>query len=73
MLNHIDYIVKQIGVDHVGVGSDFDGFGGYLKGLEDASKMPNLTQGLLDRGYKADEIGKIMGGNYLRIIQQVCG
>ncbi len=73
VLNHIDYIAKRIGVDHVGIGSDFDGFESYLKGLEDVSKMPALTQGLLDLGYKADEVAKIMGGNYLRVIEQVCG
>jgi membrane dipeptidase len=73
VFNHIDYIAKRIGVDHVGIGSDFDGFGGYLKGIEDVSKMPALTQGLLDRGYKPDEVSKIMGGNYLRVIEQVCG
>ena len=73
VLNHIEYIARRIGVEHVGIGSDFDGFGGYLHGLEDVSKMPALTQGLMDRGFKADEIAKIMGGNYLRVIQQVCG
>jgi membrane dipeptidase len=73
VIKHIDYIVKRIGVDHVGMGSDFDGFGGYLRGLEDISKIANLTAALLDHGYKADEVAKIMGGNYLRVIEQVCG
>ncbi len=73
VFKHIDYIVKRIGVDHVGIGSDFDGFDGYLRGIEDISRIPNLTAGLLKRGYKADEVTKIMGGNYLRVIEQVCG
>lgn len=73
VFDHIDYIARRIGVDHIGIGSDFDGFEGYLKGIEDASKMPNLTQGLLERGYSPAEVSKIMGGNYLRVIEQVCG
>lgn len=73
VLNHIDYIAKHIGVDHVGIGSDFDGFGSYLPGVEDASKMPMLTAGLIKRGYSSEDTAKIMGGNYLRVIREVCG
>ncbi|MCJ7626569.1 MAG: dipeptidase [Anaerolineaceae bacterium] len=73
VLNHIDYISKRIGVDHVGIGSDFDGFGGYLPGVEDASKMPMLTAGLIKRGYSPEDTTKVMGGNYLRVIREVCG
>ena len=72
VLNHIDYISKRIGVEHVGIGSDYDGIDKYLTGLEDVSKMPALTAGLAERGYSDEEIAKIMGGNYLRIIEQVC-
>jgi membrane dipeptidase len=73
VMDHIDYIIKLIGVDHVGVGSDFDGFGGHLPGLEDVAWMPKLTEGLMKRGYKDGQISQIMGGNYLRVIRQVCG
>lgn len=73
VLDHIDYIVKTIGVDHVGLGSDFDGFGGMLPGLEDATHMPALTAGLVNRGYTDEQVIKILGGNYLRIFHQVAG
>lgn len=73
MLIHIDYIVKKIGIDHVGLGSDFDGFDEDLPGLSNPSEMPQLTAGLLKRGYKAEDIKKILGGNYLRVIRKVVG
>jgi membrane dipeptidase len=73
VLNHIDYIVKTIGVDHVGLGSDFDGFGGVLPGLEDVSHLPALTAGLVARGYSDEQVTKILGGNYLRVFRQVAG
>ncbi|MBI9045895.1 MAG: dipeptidase [Anaerolineaceae bacterium] len=73
VFKHIDYMVKKIGVDHVGIGSDFDGVPGYLPGLEDASKMSDLTAGLLERGYSEKDVASIMGGNYLRVIKTVCG
>ena len=69
----IDHIVKVAGIDHVGIGSDFDGITSAPQGLEDVSKMPNLTLALLRRGYKEDDIKKIMGGNYLRVIRDVVG
>jgi len=70
----IDHIVKVAGIDHVGIGSDFDGISGSVaKGLEDVSKMPNLTQALLERGYSQKDIEKIMGGNFLRVVREVVG
>jgi membrane dipeptidase len=69
----IDHIVKVAGIDHVGIGSDFDGITSVPRGLEDVSKMPNLTAALLKRGYKEDDIKKIMGGNYLRVVRDVVG
>ena len=71
MLNHIDHIVKLVGPDHVGMGSDFDGIGSTPIGLEDVSKMINITRGLVQRGYSDQDIVKILGGNYLRVFQQV--
>ncbi len=68
VLDHIDHVVKLTGVDHVGIGSDYDGVGDSLPvGLKDVSSYPNLVLGLLDRGYSEADIGKILGGNLLRV------
>ncbi len=70
--NHIDHVVKLIGVGHVGFGSDFDGVEGFLPaGLEDVSMYPNLIYTLLKRGYTEEDLEKICGGNALRVWQQV--
>ena len=69
----IDHIVKVAGIDHVGIGSDFDGITSVPHGLEDFSKMPALTDALLRRGYKEEDIKKIMGGNFLRVVKEVVG
>jgi membrane dipeptidase len=71
--DQIDYVVKLIGIDHVGIGSDFDGIPTVPKGLEDVSKMPALTAELIRRGYSDDDIRKIMGGNFLRVMRAVIG
>ena len=68
MLDHIDYVVERIGVDHVGIGNDFN-HGGGIAGLADASEALNLTQGLVERGYGEEEIAKIWGGNFLRVFR----
>ncbi|PYT29193.1 MAG: membrane dipeptidase [Acidobacteria bacterium] len=70
---HIDHVVKIAGIDHVGIGSDFDGISDSPQGLEDESKMPALTATLLKRGYSEPEIKKIMGGNFLRVMREVVG
>jgi membrane dipeptidase len=68
VLDHFDHVVKLVGVDHVGIGSDFDGVGDSLPdGLKDASGYPNLIEGLLRRGYSEDDIRKILGENLLRV------
>lgn len=69
-IDHLDHMVKVMGIDHVGIGSDFDGGGG-LMGFDDVSQMPNITQELLARGYKKDEIRKIWGGNVMRVFNEV--
>lgn len=69
----IDHVVKVAGIDHVGIGSDFDGIPMVPRGLEDVSKMPNLTAALLKRGYSEQDIRKIMGENFLRVIREVVG
>lgn len=71
VLDHIDHVVKLIGIDHVGIGSDYDGVGDSLPiGLKDVASYPNLVQGLIDRGYSDVDIKKILGGNTLRVWQQ---
>ena len=69
----IDHVAKVAGIDHVGIGSDFDGIMSVPQGLEDVSKVPNLTRVLLKRGYSEEDIKKIMGENFLRVIKEVVG
>lgn len=70
-VNHIQYVADKFGVDYVGLGSDFDGYAGTCTGLEDVSKLPNITASLVRRGFNKTEITKILGGNFLRVIRQV--
>ena len=70
ILEHVDHAVKVGGIDHVGLGSDFDG-AEMPYGLEDASQFPRITEGLVGRGYSETEIQKILGGNMLRLMQDV--
>jgi len=70
IIDHIDHAVKVAGVDHVGLGSDFDGAVMPL-GMEDASKLPRITDALLKKGYSEQNIEKILGGNLLRVMEQV--
>jgi membrane dipeptidase len=67
--DHIDHIRKIAGMDHIGVGGDFDGFTGAVKGLEDVSKYPDLFAELLRRGYPKDDLKKIAGLNVLRAMR----
>jgi len=68
LIDHIDHIAKVAGVDHVGLGSDFDGVSGATpQGIDSAADLPTITQALLDRGYSASDIRKILGGNLLRV------
>src|SRR5579863_1964091 len=72
LIDHIDHIAKVAGVDHVGLGSDFDGVSGATpQGMDSAADLPKITQGLLDRGYSAEDIKKILGENLLRVFRQV--
>jgi membrane dipeptidase len=73
VVGHIDHMVGVVGnADHIGLGSDFDGVPMIAKGLDDASKLPNLTKALIIRGYSDQEIKGILGGNFLRIIKKIC-
>ena len=71
--DHIDHAVRIAGIDHVGIGSDFDGVSGPPNGLDDVSKMPALIEVLLERGYAERDVKKILGENYLRVIREVTG
>jgi membrane dipeptidase len=71
LINHIDHIAKVAGVDHVGLGSDFDGVTSLPQGLDSAADLPKITAALLERGYTPAQIRKILGGNLLRVFQQV--
>jgi membrane dipeptidase len=72
LIDHIDHIAKVAGVDHVGLGSDFDGVSGATpQGIDSAADLPKITQALLDRGYSAGDITRILGGNLLRVLGEV--
>ena len=70
IVNHIDHIVKLVGVDHVGIGSDFDGVQAVPVDMKSVADLPNLTKELLKRGYSESDIGKILGGNMLRVMEE---
>ena len=70
LVDHIDHIVNLIGIDYVGIGTDFDG-GGVLKDLYDVTEMSNITLELLRRGYSKDDIEKIWSGNFMRVFRKV--
>ena len=72
LIDHIDHIAKVAGVDHVGLGSDFDGVSGATpRGIDSAADLPKITEALLDRGYSAEDIHKILGGNLMRVFREV--
>ncbi|MDH5631165.1 MAG: dipeptidase [Gammaproteobacteria bacterium] len=72
VLDHFDHVVKLVGIDYVGLGSDYDGVGDSLPiGLKDVASYPNLIAGLQKRGYSEEDIAKILGGNLIRVWQQV--
>lgn len=73
VIKHIDYIKNLVGIDYVAIGSDFDGIGVTPIGLENVSKFPALTMRLLERGYSQQDVEKILGGNFMRVFEQVCG
>jgi membrane dipeptidase len=72
LIDHIDHIAKVAGVDHVGLGSDFDGVSGQLpEGLDSPADLPKITAALMARGYSAEDCGKILGGNLMRVFREV--
>jgi membrane dipeptidase len=70
LVDHIDHIVKLVGIDHVGIGSDFDGVQAMLSDLASVTDLPNLTRELLQRGYSESDVDKILGGNMLRVMEE---
>ena len=73
VVDHIDHVIEVAGIDHVGLGSDFDGIRSTPEGLEDVSRLPGITEELLRRGYSEGEIRKILGENHLRVFREVIG
>lgn len=73
LIDHIDHVAKVAGIDHVGIGSDFDGvpLTGLPEGMEDISKLPNITYELMKRGYSDGDIKKVLGENFLRVMTEV--
>jgi membrane dipeptidase len=71
LVDHVDHIVRLVGADYVGLGSDFDGTRTPPEGLEDASRHPNFTRELVERGYSDHEIQKMLGENHLRVFKKV--
>ena len=71
LVDHIEHAIRVAGIDHVGLGSDFDGISVLPDGMEDASDLPVITAELEQRGYSEDDIGKILGGNLLRLLEHV--
>jgi membrane dipeptidase len=71
LVDHIDHIVKLVGIEYVGIGSDFDGVQSTLSDLADVAELPNLTRELMRRGYSESDIDKILGGNMLRVMEAV--
>ena len=69
LIDHLDYIVRLVGIDHVGIGSDFDGIESAPQELDDVAALPALTRALRKRGYNKKEIGKILGGNFIRVFK----
>jgi len=71
IIDHIDHVAKVAGIDHTGLGSDFDGTPSMPEGLDSAADLPKITEGLLKRGYTAEQIRKVLGGNLMRVFREV--
>jgi membrane dipeptidase len=69
LIDHIEHVARVGGIDHVGLGSDFDGIAAAPEGMEDVTGFPRIAQALLDRGYAEEEIRKVLGGNMLRVLE----
>ena len=70
LVDHFDHAIQVVGYDHVGIGSDFDGVGALPRGMEDCSKLPHLTAELLRRGHREEDLSKVLGANFLRVLAE---
>lgn len=70
VIDHIDHVVKLIGVDHVGIGADFDGAESFPKGMDSVADFPKITEALIKRGYSEADVCKILGGNFVRLLRE---
>ncbi len=73
LLDHIEHMVRVAGIDAVGIGSDFDGVPALPEGIDSAADLGKITAGLMGRGFSVEDVGKVMGGNALRVFAEVCG
>src|SRR5207302_9900494 len=71
LIDHIDHVAKVAGIDHVGLGSDFAGVTSLPEGIDSVADLPKITEALVQRGYTRDQIHKILGGNFLRVMRDV--
>jgi membrane dipeptidase len=71
LIDHIEHVARVAGVDHVGLGSDFDGVSALPQGMEDVTRLPRIAQALLDRGWSDEDVKKVLGGNMLRVMTRV--
>ena len=71
LIEHIEHVIKVAGIDHVGLGSDFDGVTSLPAGMEDVTKLPAITRALLERGYGESDVKKVLGGNFMRVFDEV--
>jgi membrane dipeptidase len=71
LIDHIDHVARVAGIDHVGIGTDFDGFANLPEGIDSAADLPKITAALMERGYTVDQMRKLLGGNLLRVFRDV--
>jgi membrane dipeptidase len=71
LIDHFDHIIRVAGIDHVGIGTDFDGISALPEGIDSAADLPKVTAALMARGYTAEDMKKILGGNVLRVFRNV--
>jgi membrane dipeptidase len=73
LIDHFDHVIKVAGIDHVGIGTDFDGIPVPPDGIDSAADLPKVTGALMARGYTAEDMKKLLGGNLLRVFRDVLG
>jgi membrane dipeptidase len=71
LIDHFDHIIRVAGIDHVGIGTDFDGISALPEGIDSAADLPKITAALLARGYSADDMRKVLGGNLMRVFAAI--